>query len=63
MKPKILIHHFVIFSDLRIQMFHILHRYHPLSLNILLYGESLLNDTDNDVFLAVQTYIKDTHKF
>ena len=53
-----------IFSDLRIQMFHSICRYHPLSLNVLLFGNNLLNDADNEhIFETVQTYIKDTHRF
>ena len=53
-----------IFSDLRIQMFHSLCIYHPLSLDKLLFGDSLLSDTNNVIiFEAVQTYIKDTHRF
>ena len=52
------------FSDLRIQMFHSLRRYHPLSVNKLLFGDSLLSDKDNEIiFEAVQTYIKNTHRF
>ena len=45
-------------------MFHSIRRYHPLSLNALLFGNNLLNDADNEhIFETVQTYIKDTHRF
>ena len=45
-------------------MFHETRKYHPLSLNALLYGKSSLSDDDNFIlFQAVQQYIKDTRRF
>ena len=52
------------YNDMRLIMFHKTRKYHPLSLNALLYGKSSLSDDDNFIlFQAVQQYIKDTRRF
>lgn len=41
-----------------------LRRYHPLSLDKLLFGDGSLNNTDNVIiFEAVQNYSQDTDRF
>ena len=52
------------YSYSRIIMFRNTRKYHPLSLNIVLFEKSILSDDDNLLlFQAVQQYIKDTRRF
>ena len=52
------------YNELRLIMFQKTRKYHPLSLDTLLYGKSSLSDDDNLLlFQAVQQYIKDTRRF
>ena len=53
-----------LFIEHRIQMFHLIRKFHPLSVNKLLFGDISLNDTDNvNIFEAVQLFIKNTRRF
>ena len=53
-----------LFTDQRVQMFNLIRKFHPLSVNKLLLGDSSLNDTDNEnIFEAVQQFIKNTRRF
>ena len=48
----------------RNNLFQALRRFHPLNINILLYGSDNLSFEDNSlIFRTVQTYIKDTERF
>ena len=51
-------------SYARIIMFRSTRKYHPLSLNTVLFGKTTLSDDDNlFVFQSVQQFIKDTRRF
>ena len=51
-------------SASRLEMFRKTRKFHPLSLNTLLFGKTTLSDDDNFLlFQAVQQYIKDTRRF
>ena len=44
--------------------FHSTRDFHPLNVNILLFGDNSLTDVDNTrIFTAVQTFIKDSKRF
>ena len=48
----------------RVTLFQSTRNYHPLNINILLFGDENLTDEDNtNIFTAVQTFIKDTRRF
>ena len=48
----------------RNNLFQALRRFHPLNINILLYGSDNFSFEDNSlIFRTVQTYIKDTERF
>ena len=48
----------------RVTLFQSTRNYHPLNINILLFGDENLTDEDNiNIFTAVQTFIKDTRIF
>ena len=52
------------YSNPRLVMFRSTRKFHPLSLNTVLFGKSNLSDDDNFLlFQAVQQYIKDTRRF
>ena len=52
------------YANSRIVMFRQTRKYHPLSLNTILYGKSSLSDNDNSfLFQAVQKFIQDTGRF
>ena len=52
------------YSNPRLVMFRSTRKFHPLSLNTVLFGKSYLSDDDNFLlFQAVQQYIKDTRRF
>ena len=52
------------YSNARIVMFRSTRRYHPLSLDYLLFGKPTISDNENLLlFQAVQQYIKDTRRF
>ena len=47
----------------RVTLFQSTRNYHPLNINILLFGDENLTDEDNiNIFTAVQTFIKDTRR-
>ena len=53
-----------IFYQQRILLFRQLRIHHPLNLNILLYGSNHLSVVENsNIFLAVQSYIRDSGRF
>ena len=48
----------------RVTLFQSTRNYHPLNINMLLFGDENLTDEDNiNIFTAVQTFIKDTRRF
>ena len=52
------------YSNPRPVMFRSTRKFHPLSLNKVLFGKSNLSDDDNFLlFQAVQQFIKDTRRF
>ena len=51
-------------TEMRIKMFQELRRFHPRSLNLLLFGPDNLNYDENSyIFKSVQTFIKDSKSF
>ena len=52
------------FLNERLTLFHSTRNFHPLNVNILLFGDNSLTDEDNTrIFTAVQTFIKDSKRF
>ena len=52
------------FLNERVTLFHSTRDFHPLNVNILLFGDNSLTDVDNTrIFTAVQTFIKDSKRF
>ena len=48
----------------RVALFQSTRNYHPLNINIILFGDESLTDEDNiNIFTAVQTFSKDTRIF
>ena len=48
----------------RVILFQSTRNYHPLNINILLFGDENLTDEDTiNIFTAVQFFIKDTRRF
>ena len=47
-----------------VTLFQSTRNYHPLNINILMFGDENLTDENNiNIFTAVQTFIKDTRRF
>ena len=52
------------FRNERVTLFRSTRDFHPLNINILLFGdENLTTDENTTIFTAVQTFIKDTRRF
>ena len=52
------------FTEMRIKMFQELRRFHPLSLNLLLFGSDNLTYGENShIFKSVQNFIKESKRF
>ena len=52
------------YNQHRLKLFRKLHKYHPLGVNVLLYGSQNLNYHENsNISLAVQQFIKATERF
>ena len=52
------------FRNERVTLFRSSRDFHPLNINILLFGnENLTTDENTTIFTAVQTFIKDTRRF
>ena len=53
-----------LYTSPRLKFFRTLHNFHPLNVRLLLYGSTNLNEDENErIFVAVQTFIKETKRF